>query len=100
MSSRDTMSVARHPMIRNTLEVCGAWEPQRHDLSAFLGTDQSLPVAIAKMFGSGRCWSLMASFCVAVIARKEETEREREALESADSGGGGDNMRSYSHRLE
>ncbi|XP_052738596.1 uncharacterized protein LOC128198271 [Bicyclus anynana] len=67
----------------HTLAECAAWSPQRHILSSTIGRAVSLPDVVDVMIGSETCWSVMLSFCEAVMGLKEDEERARE--EAADA---------------
>lgn len=69
----------------HTLEVCAAWGPQRHTLSAVLGGDLSLPSVVNAMLGGERSWQAVVSFCEEVMMQKETAERAREDDASSDS---------------
>ncbi|XP_052747523.1 uncharacterized protein LOC128199927 [Bicyclus anynana] len=67
----------------HTLAECAAWSPQRHILSSTIGRAVSLPDVVDAMIGSETCWTVMLSFCEAVMGLKEAEERARE--EAADA---------------
>ncbi|XP_047993904.1 uncharacterized protein LOC125232320 [Leguminivora glycinivorella] len=69
---------------QHTLEECTRWAVERATLRAETGAaDLSLRGVVETMLGSERKWKAVASFCEAVMSRKEEAEREREAAVDA-----------------
>ncbi|XP_039755232.1 uncharacterized protein LOC120630148 [Pararge aegeria] len=67
----------------HTMALCASWAPQRHAMVSHLDGDLSLSSVINLMLGSEEGWSIVASFCEAVMALKEASEREREQAADA-----------------
>jgi hypothetical protein len=64
---------------QHTLMECPSWAVERRALVAALGTDDlSLHNVVAKMLSSERSWEAVRQYSEAVLAQKEEAERERE----------------------
>jgi hypothetical protein len=63
---------------QHTLEVCPAWAVERRALTDAIGGDLCLQAVVAKMLAGAEEWEAVASFCDAVMSRKEAAERARE----------------------
>lgn len=63
---------------QHVLEECPAWAGERSELSRVV-PDLSLPAVVRAMVGGEEAWSVVVSFCEAVMLQKETAEREREA---------------------
>lgn len=65
---------------QHTLEECPAWTDEREELWAVTGRDLSLPVLIRSIINSKEAWGALSQFCDTVMAKKEQAERERQAV--------------------
>lgn len=81
---------------QHTLEFCPAWANQRAVLMGEISGDLSLLAVVKEIAGRESAWKAFSFFCLDVMRRKEEAERERErqglrreAPHGAVGGGGG-----------
>lgn len=77
---------------QHTLQECPNWETERCTLTGLIGQDLSLPAVVASMLEGDDKWKAVITFCEAVMAQKESSERERERADPTRRrrrGGGG-----------
>jgi len=63
----------------HTIRTCPEWQSDRNDLTSVLGPDLTLSGIIRGIIGSREGWTAFAKFAEAVMLKKEEAERAKEA---------------------
>ena len=63
---------------QHTLESCPAWADKRRALTARIGGNLDLPTVVRRMVSGKEYWDAMASFCDAIMSRKQAAKRARE----------------------
>jgi len=64
----------------HSIERCPEWQSERDSLVEIIGPDLTLPGIIRGIIGNREGWIAFAKFADAVMFRKEEAERIKEAI--------------------